>query len=185
MDRRGFFGPPAESPKDGPEEKRLRTMKLAVIERIRGFVQASVVGSRQSTERQSGFAVVIVAAALIGLGGCATGVVSKDSSPDAKVATVTKRAQDRWDLLLKGDVRASYAYLSPASRAVTSLERYEQRTKPGSFRSVKFETVTCEVESCRLRLRLTFDHRVMKGIEIPIEETWVIEDGQAWHVYRE
>jgi len=130
-----------------------------------------------------------IAGVMLGVTGCASGpmggVLSKDASPEAKAAVVTKRAQERWDALLKGDVKAAYAYLSPASRAVTSLERYQARTNPANFRSVKFENVTCQSESCQLKLWLTFDHRVMKGVETPLEETWIFENGQAWYVHRE
>jgi hypothetical protein len=119
------------------------------------------------------------------IAGCATGPMGGLSSPEAKVAAVTKRAQERWDALLKGDVRAAYTYLSPASRAVMSLERYQTRVNPANFKSVKLEKVTCQAETCQLRYWLTFDHRVMRGVETPIEETWIVENGQAWYVYRE
>jgi hypothetical protein len=98
---------------------------------------------------------------------------------------VTKRAEDRWALLLKGDVKAAYAYLSPASRQIVSQERFEARTKTGNLREVKLDTAMCEAETCRVRFFLTFDHRVMQGVVTPIEETWVFEGGQAWYVYRE
>ena len=156
-------------------------MKLAAIEAFGRFVQFAVAGWRQRA------VAAAVAAAALGVTACATGpaAVSSDASPDAKVAAVTKRAQARWDALLKGDVQAAYAFLSPASRAVTSLERYQSRTNPTNYRSVKLEKASCEAETCRLRFWLTFDHRVMKGVETPIEETWVIENGQPWYVYRE
>ena len=158
-------------------------MKLATIKAFRRFVKLSVAGWRQYSRAAA------IAGVMWGVTGCATGplggVVSKDASPDTKAAAVTKRAQERWDVLLKGDVKAAYAYLSPASRAVTSLERYQSRTNPGSYRAVKLEKVSCQAETCRLRLLLTFDHRVMKGVETPLEEIWIIENGQAWYVYRE
>lgn len=129
-----------------------------------------------------------MAVVALGVSACATGPlggVSKDTPPDEKVAAVTKRAQERWDALFKGDLKAAYAYLSPASRAVLPLERYQTRTNPANYRSVKLEKASCEAETCQLRFWLTFDHRVMKGVETPLEETWVIENGQAWYVYRE
>ena len=82
----------------------------------------------------------------------------------ARVAVVTKRAEERWALLIKGDVKAAYAYLSPASRAVTSLDRYTARTRTGNFREYKLDRVSCEAETCAVRLFLTFDHRVMQGV---------------------
>jgi hypothetical protein len=126
-----------------------------------------------------------VGAAMLILGGCATGPVggvSSESSNDAKVAAVTKRAQERWDLLLKGDVKAAYAYLSPASRAVVSQERYQQKIDPSSFRSIKLKNVSCQEQTCQVDLWLTSDHRLMKGLQTPLGETWVFENGQAWYV---
>jgi hypothetical protein len=130
----------------------------------------------------------MMAAVVLGVAGCATtsmGKLAKDASPEAKAAAVTRKAEARWDALMKGDVKAAYAALSPASRALTSLEQYQARTRVGSFREVKLDKVSCEAETCRARFWLTFDHRVMKGVTTPIEETWVIEDGEPWLVYRE
>jgi len=31
---------------------------------------------------------------------------------------------------------------------------------------------------------VTYDVRRMKGIETPVDETWIIEKGSAWYVYR-
>ena len=132
---------------------------------------------------------VVVGVGALGVAGCASappgGAPEAGLTEAARVATVTKRAEERWALLIKGDIKAAYAYLSPASRAVTSLERYEARTRTGNFREYKLDGVSCEAETCRVRLFLTFNHRVMQGVVTPIEETWVFEGGQAWFVYRE
>ena len=130
-----------------------------------------------------------MAAGVLGVAGCATappgGAPETGLTEAARVATVTKRAEERWALLINGDIKAAYAYLSPASRAVTSLERYEARTRTGSFREIRIDRVSCDTEVCKVRLYLTFDHRMMQGIVTPLEETWVFEGGQAWFVYRE
>jgi hypothetical protein len=31
---------------------------------------------------------------------------------------------------------------------------------------------------------VTYDHKLMRGIRTPVEETWVFDKGQAWYVYR-
>jgi hypothetical protein len=130
-----------------------------------------------------------MAAGVLGVAGCATappgGAPETGLTEAARVATVTKRAEERWALLIKGDIKAAYAYLSPASRAVTSLDRYVARTRTGNFREIRIDQVSCETEVCKVRLYLTFDHRMMQGIVTPLEETWVFEGGQAWFVYRE
>ena len=131
----------------------------------------------------------VVVAAALGMAGCATGpggqAVMGAAPAEAREDLVKRRAQARWDALIKGDIKASYEYLSPASRSVVSLESYAVRSTQRSYRETKVDTVSCESETCRVRLYLTFDHRLMQGITTPIDETWVFEGGQAWFVYRE
>ncbi|HEX4885492.1 MAG TPA: hypothetical protein VFX05_15220 [Casimicrobiaceae bacterium] len=130
-----------------------------------------------------------IAAGMLGIAGCATlpagGSLTRETPAEAKTAAVSKRALERWDALLKGDTKTAYGYLSPASREVTSPERFQQKMNTSSFRGIKLDGTSCEAEVCKVKLWLTFDHRVMQGVTTPIEETWVISDGQAWLVYRE
>jgi hypothetical protein len=46
------------------------------------------------------------------------------------------------------------------------------------------ESATCEAEVCKVRVMLTYDHRLMKGITTPVEESWVLDGGRFWFVYR-
>ena len=156
-------------------------MKFAEFASLAVFAKVTVAGWRQ-------VAAAVVAAVTLGVAGCASapaGQAPDGATPAAREELVTSRALARWDALIKGDVKGAYAYLSPASRAVTSLERYQAKTNTSSFRSIKLDRVSCETESCRVRLWLTFDHRMMQSVVTPIEETWVFDGGQAWFVYRE
>jgi hypothetical protein len=108
--------------------------------------------------------------------------MSAPTTPEARQALVAVRAQARWDAVIKGDMEAAYAYLSPASRQVLSLDKFKSSLRSGSFREAKVETVTCEGDVCTVRLILTYDHRMMKGISTPLGEAWVFEGGQAWYV---
>ncbi|MCC7215785.1 MAG: hypothetical protein IT517_03370 [Burkholderiales bacterium] len=156
-------------------------MKNAESGSSMGFVKIAVAGWRQ-------VGAAAIAAVMLGVAGCATGPVGQapqGDSPEARAELVKRRAQARWDALIKGDVKAAYDYLSPASRAVTSLERYQAKTNTAGFRSIRLDGVACEAEACKVRLWLTIDHRVMQGVTVPIEETWVFDGGQAWFVYRE
>ena len=130
--------------------------------------------------------VAIVVAACAGMGG-----VNKDSPPDVKAAVVKERSQARWQALIKGDLDAAYTYLSPASKAATSLDAYKRRIRPGLWRAVNIESVECESELCNVQLKLTYDiprgkmsPQTVKGIETPVTERWVIEEGSAWYVFR-
>ena len=117
----------------------------------------------------------------VGLAGCA---VTANSSAEAKQKLVAERAEARWQALIKGDVEGAYQYLSAGSKAATSLAVYKAKIKPGLWRKAKVDKVECEAELCKVQLTITYDYRNMKGIETLLPETWIIENGDAWYVYR-
>lgn len=125
---------------------------------------------------------VVAGSAVVVLFGCAT--LGPNSAPEAKQAAVTERAKARWNAELKGDLDASYTFLSPATRQVVSLATYKTRGQATRLKAAEVESVKCEGAACRVRVLVTYDHRLMKGITTPIEEDWIIEDGQAWYVHR-
>lgn len=118
----------------------------------------------------------------LGLAGCAG--VSVDSSPQAKQRLVAERAQARWQVLIKGDVEGAYQFLSSGSKAATSLEAYKSKTRPGIWRGAKVDQVECEAEICKVVMQITYDTKPMKGIQTPFNESWIIENGSAWYIYR-
>jgi hypothetical protein len=105
------------------------------------------------------------------------------TSPEAKQALVRQRAASRWDLLIKDDMDAAYAYLSPGSRETTPLEKFKKNFRRGAFREARVDTVTCDGDACVARMYVTYDHPKMKGITTPLLESWIIDGGQAWLVY--
>lgn len=110
--------------------------------------------------------------------------ISKDSDPAAKEKVVAERAEARWQTLIKGDLNAAYDYLSAGSKATTPLDVYKAKIRPGMWRQAKVEKVECEAEACKVDMRITFDHKLMKGVQTPLSESWIIEKGSAWYVYR-
>ena len=123
----------------------------------------------------------------VGLAACAS--ISVDSRPEAKQKVVAERAQARWELLIKGDVDGAYQYLSVGSKAATPLGLYKAKIKPGIWRGAKVDKVDCEAEICKVQMLVTYDFRAarggtMKGIETPVPETWIIENGTVGYVYR-
>ena len=125
-------------------------------------------------------------AALLTIGGCASLApgIGKDSPPEEKQKVVANRAVARWEALIKGDLDTAYTFLSAGSRAAYPLDLYKRRIKPGLWRAVRSEKVACEAELCKVDLMVTIDAKRMKGLEVPLTETWIIEDGNAWFVYR-
>jgi hypothetical protein len=125
------------------------------------------------------------------LAACATPMTSGtrtlgvDAPAEVKRDVVTARAKARWDALIKGDLAAAYAYLSPASRATMTLDLYRAKHRVGLYRSASIRDVSCEREACTVNVTLTYDYKRFKGMSTPLVEQWVIADGQAWFVDRE
>jgi len=123
------------------------------------------------------------------LAGCAAmgGGLTKDTPPDVLKAAVQERALARWQAIIDGDVARAYTdYMSPGSKEAISLEAFRQRVAgPATYRKIEPGTVECSGESCKVKVFLWYDHRLMKGIRAPMEEVWIIDKGQAWYVWRQ
>lgn len=144
------------------------------------IVRAALVHLRQA-------AVLVALAGTFGaLTGCAGvgGRISADAPAEKKVELVSVRATERWKALIAGNMEQAYGFLSPASRQVTSFDQYKARVNPRMFRKAEIESVRCEAEVCTVRMLVTYDHRLMKGITTPLEEAWILENGRYWYVYR-
>jgi hypothetical protein len=152
---------------------------------IMGFVPG-----RAAAHAVSGLAlpVAILAAGVI-VGGCAAlglGGLSKDSPAAEKQAAVGKRAEERWQALIRGDFEAAYGFYTPASRETVRARDFAIRMSNFPYRSVRVERVDCEDEVCTVVLAVTYDNPAMKMKNVPTvqEEKWIIERGQAWLVFR-
>jgi hypothetical protein len=124
----------------------------------------------------------VVLGSVVGLTGCAT--LTPDSSPEQKQKVVSEKAQARWDALIKGDVDAAYQFLSVGSKTATPLAMYKAKIKPGLWREAKVDKIDCEREICKVTVLVTYDYKAMKGIQTPVPETWIVENGSAGYVYR-
>jgi predicted small secreted protein len=135
---------------------------------------------------RQGIAVLLAVLLAASVAGCASMPGGgKDLAPEAKQALVTKRVNARWSALIKGDLDQAYTFMSAGSREAMPLELYKDKIKPGMWRAVRIDGVDCEAEICHVKMTLTYDHRMMKGIQTPFEETWILEKGNAWYVYRD
>ena len=122
---------------------------------------------------------ITVAAGCAGMGG-----VTKESSPEAKRAAVTERVNARWAALIKGDMDTAYTFYSPASRQLLSIATYKQQARGSGFRKAEITSVDCDAETCRVGVMVTFDHRMMAGLQSPLQETWVLDNGQYWYTWK-
>lgn len=118
------------------------------------------------------------------LGACATpGAVTPSTSPEEKRAAVLARADARGAALVKGDLDAAYAFLSEGSKAVIPLDNFKRRMSVVPFSAYRIDDASCGTDTCKVNSKLTYDHRVMKGVTTPVTETWVVERGQLFFIF--
>lgn len=117
------------------------------------------------------FGLVLGACASLGAGG----------SPEE---VVKARSQQRWDLMMKGDMAGAYEFLSPASKASVPKENYLKRRTGGRFwRSVSTQKVECAKDTCKVTLELLYDLSPdVKNLKREIVETWIMDEGAWWLV---
>jgi hypothetical protein len=124
----------------------------------------------------------------VAVGGCAAlgGGLTKDTPAAAKEAAVAERANARWQALIKRDYEGAYQYLSPASRETTSVSQFQTKIAAIQYRAVTVDKVECAAEVCKVKLSLTYDYppAKAKGVVTLIDESWIIDQGQAWFAYR-
>jgi hypothetical protein len=112
---------------------------------------------------------------------CAT--LGPSSSNEEKVKVVSERAQARWNAIIGKDFAAAYEYLSPKSRATVTPAGFKAIASRLNYRVAELKGVTCEAETCLVKFQITYDAQMMKGVRSPLEESWVIDKGQAWYVW--
>ena len=157
-------------------------MVFTEITHLASFQVAGIVFSAR-------FCRALTTLSLVLLGACATPLAPSGAAPGATSQSpetiVRQRATERWDALVRDDIDLAYTYMSPGSRNAVPLDIFKRNVRRGAFREAKIETVSCDDRGCQVRLLVTYDHRLMKGITTPLNEAWVIDNGQAWYVYRE
>jgi len=140
------------------------------------------------------YAAVVFLAALSAA--CAT--LTPDSPNDEKVKIVMQRAEARWNAIIGKDFAAAYEYMSPATRATVTPAGFKTVASRIDYRSIKVTGATCDGGTCKVKLILTynanaafnsavarkgFDSAEIKGINTPLDESWVIDKGQIWYVW--
>ena len=146
--------------------------------------QRAIAVVRRQMRVGAGFAagLAVVAAGCVAVGGG----LEKDSPAALKEAAVAERAKARWQLLIKRDYQGAYGYFSASSREATTLAGFEARIREIEYRAVTIEKVECVAEACKVTLALTYDYppAKTKGVVTLLDESWIIDRGQAWFVFR-
>jgi hypothetical protein len=112
-----------------------------------------------------------------------TSAESAGNKPETTSQKVVARAQQRWVALLKSDLDAAYAFISPAGRSVMSVEKYRPRVSSAFWRGAKVKEATCEAETCDVTVLVDV---TVEGVKtsVPVKESWILEAGQWWFVYQ-
>jgi hypothetical protein len=103
---------------------------------------------------------------------------------------VRQRATERWQALLAYDYARAYEFATPSYRALVSPQSYRSRQGVALQRtSAKVVRVDCpEPEKCMARVEVSVKPPLGKnhGAEIvaPVDETWLLQNGQWWLVER-
>jgi predicted small secreted protein len=150
---------------------------------IRRQLAETSLASRNIRQGTMALLAISLAASLAGCASMSGG--GKDLAPEGKQALVSERINARWNALIKGDLDQAYTFMSAGSQEAMPLKLYKAKIKPGMWRAVKIDSMNCDAEICQAKMTLTYDHKMMKGIQTPFEETWILEKGNAWYVYRD
>jgi hypothetical protein len=97
---------------------------------------------------------------------------------------VAKRAQERWDDLVRGDFKAAYQFLSPGSRSVESEEDYVKSLRRDFWKSAQVKKVTCDGDvKCDVEMAIGYEFRGMH-VTTPLHEKWIREGSEWWYLFR-
>jgi len=108
--------------------------------------------------------------------------------PETPEEIVTRRAQERWQALIKGDFDKAYSYTQPGYRAVVSPENYAKTLSAGRgmWKEVQIFKTECEADRCTVNLQLTSKNvvprfaRAIPELKGFLNETWIKDQGQWW-----
>lgn len=121
--------------------------------------------------------------ALVAAGALLSACASFQTKPED---AVTKRANARWQALLKGDMVKAYTYSASGFRAVVDIEGFKRRTGiAGRWLGARVTNVSCDTPvRCKVVINLEFSTLIpgfsKDRMSTHIDETWLFEDGQWW-----
>ena len=123
------------------------------------------------------------------LSACGTTGPARTKAPTTPEEAITQRAQERWKLIVAGDFKAAYGYLTPGARAVMPLDAYTGRLGMAQIKwtGATVEWVKCEdADTCQAQVAVDTLVTVPgtgQG-EVPgqttLVENWLRSDGQ-WY----
>lgn len=120
----------------------------------------------------------VLMAAVAALAGCAV------LGPRTPEQVVAERAQERWNDLVKGDFKAAYAFLSPGSKSVQTVDKYVAGLRTGFWKGATVDKVECGTpETCDVSLTIEYEF-MGRRTKTPLLEGWVREGSNWWYVQK-
>ena len=133
--------------------------------------------SRKKAVASRWYAVGGAVVAMAVLGGCAAGSAARNDQD-----LVAERAQQRWNLLAKGDFAGAYAYMSPSGRGLVRQDAYVGMLRRDFWTGAKVGKVECPTkEACEVEVLVEYKHRGLP-MQSPVREKWVREGSNWWFV---
>jgi hypothetical protein len=139
-----------------------------------------------------GLAALTLGVAVLLSGCAATGTKSGDDAVAAEgevPQALQRRALERWELLIAGDMDKAYEYLTPGYRQTRSLDAYKARARAAALRwdSIEWRSGEClAADSCEVTLLLSYSVRMPGAGDTPgirqIEERWIRAGGDWYHL---
>lgn len=128
--------------------------------------------------------LVSLALGMLLLAGCGTEPQSPELSDEERVA---ERAELRWAALVDGALEEAYDFEAPGYREVYTLRAYRGRLGQ-QVRWTAAEVLDTAVDEDRATVRVLVSYvaigaggQPVDG-QRPLEETWLREDGEWWHL---
>ena len=126
------------------------------------------------------------------LSGCASApgspATASSTSPEALQARAVQRSTDRWKALLDKRYDDAFAFYSPASRRGQSASDFSAAMQRMGYLAARVEGAVCKEDTCTVHSSVTLSVAVprvgARPQTVPVEETWVVGDGEVWLIRR-
>ena len=126
--------------------------------------------------------LMVVACGLMLLSACATTVSTE--------IQIERRATERWDVLLAGDLASAYEFLSPGYRSSVSSLQYQRSILIQKVRwtGAEYTESECEETACTVHISLGYAiYGALPGVKSfdgtkVVDESWVLDHGQWYFV---
>ena len=124
-----------------------------------------------------GLGIFLAVAVAAVVGACAA------IGPQTPQEAVRARAQERWDLIVKGELAKAYDYYSEGSRLGFTREEFVGSIRRDFFKGAKVTKVECSTaETCEVEVLTEHEFKGIRGGG-QLRETWV-RNGREWRYLR-